>query len=262
MINVLRPDAPPLELLRRRLGGARPLRSDDVARFGSLDPEPEIHLAGEQILVAGQEPSGVRLVAAGLLAETRALNDGRRQITALRLPGDLIGAGWSHGGCDTWALTAAQTVGATPLLGTLMDPVVRFDPLRSAWAAARREDEARMADHLVRLGRLSAHERMAHLLLELHERLLRVGLASAQGFPLPLTQEVLADVLGLSIVHVNRTLQQLRREGLLVYRSGQVTLPDRDRLTDIASYVAHADPPPRRSSTRPTLHAAFAQPHG
>ncbi len=91
-------------------------------------------------------------------------------------------------------------------------------------------DEASLLDHIVRLGRQTAYERMAHLLLELRWRLAEVGLGDERKFPLPLTQEVLADALGLSIVHVNRTLQQLRREGLLEMRAGFVELLKPDVL--------------------------------
>jgi CRP-like cAMP-binding protein len=70
-------------------------------------------------------------------------------------------------------------------------------------------------DHIVRLGRLTAYERVAHLVLDIRDRLALVGLAAPDSFPPPLTQETLADVLGLSSVHVNRMLQQLRRDGLV-----------------------------------------------
>ena len=82
-----------------------------------------------------------------------------------------------------------------------------------------------MGDQITRLGRRTAYERFGNLLLELYHRLHVVGLARDGRFALPLTQEMLADALGLSVVHVNRTVQQMRRDGLLELRAGTVVIP-------------------------------------
>jgi CRP-like cAMP-binding protein len=97
-------------------------------------------------------------------------------------------------------------------------------------------EEARLLDHVVRLGRHTAYERVAHLLLELRERLAAAGLGDDRRFPLPVTQEVLADALGLSVVHINRILQQLRRERLIETRAGQAVLLDPELLVQVADY--------------------------
>ena len=97
-----------------------------------------------------------------------------------------------------------------------------------------------LSDQVVRLGRQTACGRFAHLMLELHERLGRVGLADESGFAMPLTQEALADVLGFSVVHVNRTVQQLRRDRLLDVRNGTVVLMRRERLEDLSSWTPPA----------------------
>jgi CRP-like cAMP-binding protein len=91
---------------------------------------------------------------------------------------------------------------------------------------------------MVRLGQQTAYERVAHFLLELQRRLQIAGLGDSQRFPLPLTQEMLADSLGLSIVHVNRTLQHLRREKLIELRSGVAILLEPQTLSGICDYDA------------------------
>jgi CRP-like cAMP-binding protein len=101
----------------------------------------------------------------------------------------------------------------------------------------------------MRLGRQTALERTAHLFLELRQRLAAVGLADGARFPLPLTQEVLADTLGLSIVHMNRTLQQLRREGLVEVKSGWARLLDPAALAARCAFAAPA-PAPAASEKR------------
>jgi CRP-like cAMP-binding protein len=96
---------------------------------------------------------------------------------------------------------------------------------------------------VTRLGRLNAQERIGDLLLELNERLALAGLADPQGFAMPLTQEMLADALGLTPVHVNRMLQLARREGDIEWRPGRVT------LTDVAALAQKVGRAPVRVST-------------
>ena len=87
-----------------------------------------------------------------------------------------------------------------------------------------------VVEHLVDIGRRSALERMAHFLLELGSRLTLVGLGTKERYDCPLTKYHLADALGLSAVHVNRVLRQLREEKLLVFREGVVNILNYDRL--------------------------------
>jgi CRP-like cAMP-binding protein len=102
------------------------------------------------------------------------------------------------------------------------------------WAASR--DEAMVVEHLVDIGRRNALERTAHFLLELGARLKLVGLGTKDGYACPLSQYLLADALGLSAVHINRVLRQLREEGLLTFRSGQVIFDDFGRLVKMADF--------------------------
>jgi CRP-like cAMP-binding protein len=128
----------------------------------------------------------------------------------------------------------------------LLDAFSRTPRLATAvlWAASR--DEAMVVEHLVDLGRRSASERMAHFLLELGARLRLVGLADKAGFACPLSQYLLADALGLSAVHVNRVLRELREEGLLTFQKGKVTFDDYDGLVEFSAfdrtYLDHEGP--------------------
>jgi len=97
-------------------------------------------------------------------------------------------------------------------------------------------EEASLRDQVVRLGRQSAHQRLIHLLLEFHARLMAVGLARERGFHLPLSQEILSDALGLSVVHTNRILQQLKREQLIESRGGNIVLCDLQRMMELVDY--------------------------
>jgi CRP-like cAMP-binding protein len=102
------------------------------------------------------------------------------------------------------------------------------------WAASR--DEAMVVEHLVSIGRRSALVRTAHLLVELGLRLQLVGFGSPSGFVCPLNQYLLADALGLTAIHVNRILRQLRERGLVTFREGSVVFHDLAGLRTLAEY--------------------------
>jgi CRP-like cAMP-binding protein len=102
------------------------------------------------------------------------------------------------------------------------------------WSASR--DEAMVVEHLVNIGRRSALERTAHFFMELAERLSLIGLATATEFKCPLTQFVLADALGLTAIHVNRVMRQLRERNLLSLRRGTVIIHDLAGLRKLAGF--------------------------
>jgi CRP-like cAMP-binding protein len=110
-------------------------------------------------------------------------------------------------------------------------------------------DEHFVLNQLVRVGRQAAYERLSHLLLELLFRLRAVSQVHGNSFVLPLTQETLSDALGLSVVHTNRTLQQLRRDRQIEMKNSSVTILQPDRLAEIGDFK----PPvwPNEQSMRP-----------
>ncbi|MDZ7712455.1 MAG: Crp/Fnr family transcriptional regulator [Rhodovibrio sp.] len=103
------------------------------------------------------------------------------------------------------------------------------------WAAAREHEI--LAEHLVSVGRRSATERVAHLFLEFWARQRVRGLTRGKQFSVPVTQTIIADTLGLSVVHVNRTLRQLCKQGIMDSNRDQVVIHDIDRLQDIAGFT-------------------------
>jgi CRP-like cAMP-binding protein len=128
----------------------------------------------------------------------------------------------------------------------LLDAFSKTPRLATAvlWAASR--DEAMVVEHLVDLGRRNAAERMAHYLLELAARLRLVGMGDKSGYACPLSQYLLADALGLSAVHVNRVLRELREQGMLTFQKGRVVFDDYDALVEFAgfdrAYLDHEGP--------------------
>lgn len=219
----------PLELVLESYG---PLKAEDMEAVRGGLSDLRAHPSGRPI--GGVDGTGEvhsRVVLSGWVAWMAQFADGRRQIVSIALPGDLLerppagDLGVLHS-----ALAPAQTAEARGLID-IVEKSSCSGGLAEAWRQARKAAEARRIRQVLRLGRLSAYERTACLLLELHERQSRAGLCDEHSMPLPLTQEMLADLLGLSVVHMNRILQQLRRDELIVFRGGRVVFPDRDALS-------------------------------
>ena len=219
-----------------------------LSRRGTLAPDEEraarAGLSEMQVTGNGGElvAEGTRLNRAQILLEgwairQRVLSDGRRQIFSFLLPGDIFGICARPGGEALYATVALTSVVTAPL-AMLYDALQRAPS--SAGGRVVRDmlslEESLLVNQVVRLGRQSAHERLINLLLEFHDRLAAAGLVEDGSFTLPFTQEVLSDALGLSTVHTNRTLQQLRRENLIETHLNQMRLLDRARLIEAADY--------------------------
>ena len=240
----------PLEVVVRRLRAFNALSEAEQELLRNLADRRERFASGEELAAEGGPPGRPRFILSGWACRQRVLPDGRRQIFGFLLPGDgfALNRPLAPELTTIVALTALETADAEQALEAALGG--RASGLARALLAAERAEQGLLLDHMVRLGRQTAYERVAHFLLELQHRLEVAGLGDSQRFPLPLTQEILADALGLSIVHVNRTLQQLRREGLIELRSGVAILLDREQLGKIADYrlapPPSAAPSPRR----------------
>ena len=176
----------------------------------------------------------------GWAARVRWLPDGRRQIINLVLPGESVGVGLRPNPLaptSTVALTAVRTVDATAVHSAATGQNSQWADLREILHMSGNLDESYLLNQVVRLGRQTGYERTCHLLLEIRERLTGVGVGDGEVFPMSLTQEMLADTTGLSTVHINRTIQQLRRERLLWLQSGNARLLNLPALERIAGYV-------------------------
>jgi CRP-like cAMP-binding protein len=225
----------------RKLSAFSPLEAEDFDLLHSLRPTDRFSL-GRTIRTVGDPRPRLRFLVSGWAARQRLLTDGRRQILSVLLPGDLIGLhefDSAAAGTSVVALTPCETADAGALFAA--GSILRGSPsLQASLAGAEAFDQWLTVEQIVRLGRRAALERSAHFLLELECRLGLAGLLTGDRFPLPVTQEVLSDVLGLSVVHVNRTFLQLRREKWLDIRSRMVELLRKDQMASIADF----QPPP------------------
>lgn len=203
----------------QRLQAIAPLDEVSVGALRKAIDEATPAPLRRELLSEGHEITGKRLMVSGWAARVRLLADGRRQLISFLVPGDLFG------NCGHPRPLAVSTVLALTNVATA-DAPDGPQGLHEAYEMSRAIEEAHLLSQITRLGRLSALERIADLLLELYERLSLAGLAENGRFSLPLTQETVADALGLTSVHLSRTLQLARRNNEFDWRDGQVILND------------------------------------
>jgi len=207
-----------------------PIDQDLLAR---LTGEPRRFAAHSWIEDQASADERAWLIVSGWAAQARVLSDGRRQIGRLLLPGDV--AGLTHlrgGGARLGLLALTEAVVADFTLVRAAVEAGKSRGLARVWGELQRAEQAGALAQILRLGRFSAYERTGDLLLELYERQVAAGLVQGRSMPMPLTQEVLADCLGLSIVHLNRMVQQLRRNGLITSEPRRIGFPDLERLAE------------------------------
>jgi len=177
------------------------------------------------------------LVLEGFACRYKQRQTGQRQIMAYLLPGDLCEVDVRYlGRMDHAVGTLVPSLVVRIPRQNLTDLIARHPNVAQALRVARLSEEATSREWVVNLGCRSALERMAHLFCELMIRFEMAGLAEDDSCPLPLTQADLGDTLGLSNVHVNRTLQELRRQGLVELKGKSLRLLKRKHLEEIGEF--------------------------
>lgn len=226
------------DYLFRKLAGLIPVTDGMRAAFTIVCTD-KVHFAkGDYIVEPGEKFSRVYLLIDGWASRSKLTGNGARQIINFAIPGDIL--------CFNAALfdTAEVFVQAHTALEAFAIPIRPFADLLNnqpqlaialAWTAA--QEEGVVSERLLSLGRRSARQRAAHLLCEVHRRLQVVDLVKGEAqFQLPLTQEDLADSLGISMIHTNRILRDLVRGGLIAMDRQSVWLLDLDRLRAISEF--------------------------
>jgi CRP-like cAMP-binding protein len=213
------------------------LSAEDMAALELLTGRPRSFAAGEELVAQGARLRESCLVLSGFVARGHYLENGRRQFSAIHVPGDFV---------DLHSL----------LLKVMDHSVIALTPCAAAFFTHQNLKEAGLrAPHLERLlwmltvidaavhrawivsfGSRSAEARVAHFFCELFVRLRAVGLVHEDRFEFPVRQADLADMLGFSLVHLNRSVQGLRRRGLIEWRGSAVRIPDVTALVAFAEF--------------------------
>lgn len=232
--------------LVRRLRSIGTLSEKEVLAISALPVRRATFAKGEEIIAEGQVSNSCCLVINGYVHRSKALPSGDRQIFSLHIAGDIPDLHSLHLPKMDHNLVAT----AHSEVGLISHSDIRT-VLRSSFELASllwRDtliDAAAFRAWMLMLGQAEVPVRMAHLFCELHIRSQLVGLSKGSSFPLPISQYDIADMLGTSTVHANRTLQDLRAQGLVRFEHGWVTLPRWDELTKLglfdSSYLHIAD---------------------
>lgn len=196
------------------------------------------HFAAKTDIVReGSSPTESCLMISGFSARYNLLGDGKRQITAVHVAGDFVDLhSFLLDRMDHSVLALTDCIIST-VPHEFLKEVSRNHPhfIRILWMLTA-IDAAIYRRWLVAAGRLSSAGQIAHFLCELHTRLSIVGLADGDSFQLPMSQTDLSDAMGLSVVHVNRTLQQMRRKRLIVWQNEQVRILDIGELKRLCEF--------------------------
>jgi len=221
---------------------------DKLSNFGTLDEEDVRHLSlatsetavfrpRQDLIREGDRPSGVFVVLQGWACRYKVLPSGTRQVLAFLMPGDC---------CDLHvgllrrmdhSIQAVTQATVAKIRRTDMDELMNSRPnVAHALNISQLVDESTMRAWITSMGRRTSSERVAHLMCELYLRARNIGLKSESELALPLSQSLLADSLGMTAVHLNRVLKQLRLIGAMTLQRGSLMISDPAKLVQIAGF--------------------------
>jgi len=239
-----------MDCLFKKLGHYCDMGLADREALEAIPTRPVSYAPGEDVVIKGDDPIDCFIVSQGWAARYISLEDGRSQILNFMLPGDMY---------DLQVLmttNADHSISAITPLEILKihqrDILALFaGPTRAGiafWWSALHE-EAILREQIVRNGRRTARECIAHLLLELHRRAVIAGEGEGNSFRMPISQIHVADALGLSFVHVNRVIREFVRQEMIDRDKDRLMITDRNKLIKISGFDAdylHLDAAPRR----------------
>lgn len=228
-----------------------PLDDVDIAALTSATAHPRALPRLRDIIREGDRPGPVIILTAGWACRYKVLPGGTRQIMAFMMPGDSCDL---HAGLLAEMDHSIQTL--TPASVVMieretMDDLIDASPrIARAMYVSQLVDEGTLRAWIVSMGRRTSRERIAHLMCELHVRARNSGTIESDDQPIPLSQVVLADAVGLTPVHVNRILRELREEGAMTLQRGSLVIADIGRLARIAGFDENYLHRKRRLSAR------------
>src|SRR5688572_23151404 len=215
----------------------RAFSADELAFVSRFKRGELVCETGATILSEGAHSAQLYTLLSGWAFRFKTLPDGRRQILNYCLPGDLVGLQGSVIGAMEHSVEALSPVVLCVFqrdaLGELFEkqPGLSFDV---TWLAAR--EERMLDEHLLSVGRRTATERAAYLVAFLHQRAAAVGMTGDRPLLIPITQQHVADTLGLSIVHTNKTLRKLAERGLIRWHDRACEVLDPAGLTQLSGW--------------------------
>jgi CRP-like cAMP-binding protein len=223
--------------LVRRMRTSDAISDEDVATINALPISVRDYPAGRPVVRDGQRATDCCLIVEGFCARSKTIADGKRQILSIHIPGeipDLMSLFLHVMDHDLWTLTACR-------LGLIRHEALKELHRRRPNVAEMfwRDtliDAAMFREWIVNVGQRPAPARLAHVMMELRERLRVIGRLDGNSFEMPLTQEEIGEALGITSVHVNRVIRQLREEGIVELQRGRVTVLDERKFLELADF--------------------------
>jgi CRP-like cAMP-binding protein len=228
---------PCFECALRASGAFKPVSEMELAFINEMKRDHLVCPPGADIIAAGQEQAELYTLYAGWAFRFKMMPDGRRQILNFLLPGDFIGLQAAMFEASLHGVEALTEVQLCLLprrkVWVLYEnmPELAFDV---TWLGSR--EESIVDENLLSAGRRSAAERIAALVISLYKRLDALKLVVNGAMPFPLSQQHIADALGLSLVHTNKSLAKLRRLGMFSLADGTLLLGNPKALESLAQY--------------------------
>jgi CRP-like cAMP-binding protein len=220
-----------------KLRGFAKLTDHDISALEQATLRTQAFSPRQDLIREGDEPGPVFVVLEGWAARYKVLPSGSRQIMAFLMPGDACDLNLNLLAEMDHSIQAITYATVAKITRDDMDRLMNKHPgISRAMYVAQLIDESTLRSWIVSLGRRSSTERVAHLILELYVRGVSIGIASHDQVELPLSQVVLADALGMTPVHINRVLQDLRRSDAVELRRGILRIKDAGALTRLSGF--------------------------
>ena len=234
------------DALARKLSAFEPLGSDEARMLERMQASRFQIGAGKEVVYEGQQHHAAYILRTGWACSYKRIRDGGRQIIDIQIPGDFLGLRSLLLRTSDHSFVTLTDAELSKVHTDCMLEVFRSTPRLAVallWAASR--DQAMVVEHLVGIGRRDAFERTAHFLLELGARLKLVGYGTGDSYVCPVSQSILADTLGMTAIHLNRVLRQLREAKLVIFRDNTVVFPHIERAAQITGFdLAYLDQGP------------------
>lgn len=225
------------DALIRRLRTTSAVDDEDVKTICSLAIDLRVLAPGEHVVRDGQRPTACCLLADGFCIRSKTTWEGRRQILSIHIPGeipDLQSLYLQVMDHDLVTLTECR-LGFIPH-AALKDMVRRRPNVVEVLWRDTLIDAAMFRDWIVNVGQRPAASRLAHIVVELRARLKVIGRGEGKRIDIPLTQEQIGEAMGITPIHANRIIKQLREEGVVEFHRGHVTILDASKLAELAHF--------------------------
>ena len=222
--------------LVKKLSAYAELTDEEKVVLEKASVQAQLVEARTDVIREGEKPTDVHLVISGLACRYKLLDDGRRQIVGYLIPGDFCDLNvFILNRMDHTIAAVSQVRMIWLSRAKMLDLLSYANICRAIWLVTL-VDEATLREWVTNLGQRSAEHRLAHLFCELFLRMKVVGLTNQLEFELPVTQAELGDTLGLSTVHVNRSLQSLKAAHLVTFKGKKIIITDMARLKKMSGF--------------------------